>query len=243
VSPSLAYERLLALPPYRILEKLRNVLGSYSSVVNDLIHSEALHTARRYGELAKVNFPVAPEIPENAANWFKWRTQRGMITRLSDDFHAGIWEILQHCKGLMIGDKFNRYNRLGNELAKQSTRSEKNFALLVDQVINRIAAPEYRRLTIEALSAIIAFIKANAELQIDSELVMDVLIGHAVRLTWEKTWPDTINRYDEHRAQAWRHFYHQPPHIVASAITKAFVFLLESDEGNNNVVTPETSAG
>jgi phosphorylase kinase alpha/beta subunit len=243
VSPSLAYERLLALPPYRVLEKLRNVLSSYSSVVSDLTHSETLHTTRSYGELVKVHFPIAPEIPENAENWLKWRTQRGMITRLSDDFYAGVWEILQHCEGVMIGDKFNRYNRLGNELAKQSTRGEKNFALLVDHVINRITAPEYRRLTIEALSAIIAFIRANAELQIDNELVMDVLIGHAVRLTWEKARPDATSHYNEYRAQAWKHFYHQPPHEVASAILRAFVFLMQSDNGNKNVPTPETSAG
>ncbi len=233
VSPTLAYERLLALPPFRVLERLRSVLTSYSSVVSDLIHAEALHTAGNYAELTEVNFPVASEIPDDADNWFQWRTQMGMISRLSDDFYAGVWEILQHCEALIIGDKFNRHNRLGSELAKQSTRGEQNFALLVDHVLNRIADPEYRRLTIEALRAIITFLRANPALKIDDELVMDVLLGYAVRLSWEKTHSADIGHYDELRAQAWRHFYHQPPHLVAAAVLHAFMFLLQ--HGNSDV--------
>ena len=228
ISPSLAYERLLALPPCRVLERLRTVLSSYSSVVSDLIHTEALHSVGSYAKLTEVNFPVVAEIPDEADNWFQWRTQMGMITRLSDDFYAGVWEILQHCEALIIGDKFNRHNRLGNALAKQSTRGEQNFALLVDHVLNRIADPEYRRLTIEALQAIIAFIRANQTLAINDELVMDVLLGHAVRISWEKMHTSDARLYDEVRAQAWRQFYHHPPHVVACAVLQAFMFLLQS---------------
>ncbi|MGB3207681.1 MAG: hypothetical protein WBB28_22075, partial [Crinalium sp.] len=58
-------------------------------------------------------------------------------------------------------------------------------------------------------------------------LVLDVIIGHAVRLAWLERFPEKAHRYDEYKAAAWRAFYGTSPRECAGYIVKAFRFLTE----------------
>jgi phosphorylase kinase alpha/beta subunit len=67
----------------------------------------------------------------------------------------------------------------------------------------------------------------NPNLQIEEYIVLDVLIGHAVRLAWLERHSEKADRYDEFKASAWRAFYNSSPRECASAVVKAVRFLTE----------------
>ncbi|WP_254721809.1 hypothetical protein [Kovacikia minuta] len=77
----------------------------------------------------------------------------------------------------------------------------------------------------EALMELAAIAEGNPNLQIEEYIVLDVLIGHAVRLAWLDQHPDHSRTYDEHKAAAWRSFYESSPYDCASFIAQALKFL------------------
>ncbi|NJL20185.1 MAG: glycosyl hydrolase family 15, partial [Leptolyngbyaceae cyanobacterium SM1_3_5] len=132
------------------------------------------------------------------------------------------------CKGLVIGDKLERRNRLDSELIlAEMTPGEKNFALRIEHLLNKIEAPEYRQVNIETLMELAAIAQRNPALQIDDSIVLDVLIGHAVRLCWLDRHPDHVHTYDEHKATAWHNFYETSPALCARFIAEALRYLTQ----------------
>lgn len=224
-----AFDLLLQLSPFDVQARLRKVLAAYSTAGEQLLSSEALHHAPLEGGLRQVFFPPGNDpIMQNNASWRTWREHNGVIGRVGNQFFARVWNLLGHCHGIVIGDKFDRLNRLDAALRNEMTSNEKNFALRVEHLLNKIQAPEFRQLSIEALTALDVILGANPELSLDDDLVLDVIIGHAVRLAWLKRHPDRQHLYDRERAGAWRHFYNLPPHSVANAVMAAFAFLLQA---------------
>jgi phosphorylase kinase alpha/beta subunit len=146
-----------------------------------------------------------------------------------EDFYVRIWELLHHCRGLTIGDQLDSRNRLDSALAQaDTTPAEQSFALRVEDLLNKIQAPAYRQLTIEALLALSDIARANPDLKIDGYLAVDVVISTAVRLAWEQTSHDGSDaEYSEHVADAWNMFYASPPHRVANYIMAAVMLLRE----------------
>jgi phosphorylase kinase alpha/beta subunit len=137
----------------------------------------------------------------------------GALQRVPRDFYAGIWDLLHHCRGIVIGDKLERRNRLESApLLSEKTPGERNFAALVDQLLSKIEAPEYRQLCCETLLTLIAFVGANPQVQFDDDLALDVVIGHAVRVGWQRQHPDVpSSAYGEHKGDAWDRFYRSSP--------------------------------
>jgi phosphorylase kinase alpha/beta subunit len=88
-------------------------------------------------------------------------------------------------------------------------------------------APEYRQVNIEALMELSTIAEGNPNLLIEDYIVLDVLVGHAVRLAWLEKHPDQRDHYDEHKAEAWRSFYASSPYDCASYVAKALRFLTE----------------
>jgi phosphorylase kinase alpha/beta subunit len=112
------------------------------------------------------------------------------------------------------------------------TPGEKNFALRVEHLLNKIEAPQYRQVNIEALMELAAIAERNPNLQIEDYIVLDVLIGHAVRLAWLERFPEKADLYDEYKAAAWRDFYDTSPTECATYIVKAFRFLTQVGQGS-----------
>lgn len=151
--------------------------------------------------------------PPGGTSWLQHRQRLGALQRVPRDFYAGIWDLLHHCRGLVIGDKLERRNRLESEpLLSEKTRGERNFASLVEHLLIKIEAPEYRQLCTETLLSLVAFVGANPQVRFDDYLALDVVIGYAVRAGWAQTHPhQPIAAYAQHKASAWDLFYRSSP--------------------------------
>ncbi|MBW4645935.1 MAG: glycoside hydrolase family 15 protein [Goleter apudmare HA4340-LM2] len=224
-----AYEHLMELSPFEVKMRLRQVLTGYTGMSNLLRQQESLHVKQKESDIAWVVLPtIGEEIAVPPGGWRRFRQAEGALNRVPKNFFQQVWLLMQHCKGLVIGDKLERRNRLDSELMlSEMTAGEKNFALLVEHLLNKIEAPEYRQVNLEALVELAAIAANNPELQIEEYIVLDVLIGHAVRLAWLEQHPERGDRYDEDKASAWRSFYNTSPKDCASYILKAFRFLTE----------------
>lgn len=221
-----AYERLMELSPFEVRTRLRKVLEGYAGMNQLLQQQESLHVKQQEQEIEWVVSASPNEPQEMPGNWHRRRQMDGAACRVPKDFYPKVWEVMRHCKGLVIGDKLERRNRLDSDvILSEMTPGEKNFALRVEHLLNKIQAPEYRQVNIETLMELAAICDRNPGLQIEEYIVLDVLIGHAVRLTWLDRHPERGDRYDEDKASAWRSFYDTSPYVCASFVVKAFRYL------------------
>ncbi|MBX9254308.1 glycoside hydrolase family 15 protein [Desmonostoc muscorum CCALA 125] len=221
------YDYLMQLSPFEVKMRLRQVLTGYTGMSSLLRQQESLHVKQKESDIAWVVLPaISEEIQVPSGGWRRFRQSEGATGRVPKDFFKQVWLLMQHCKGLVIGDKLERRNRLDSELMlSEMTAGERNFALLIEHLLNKIEAPEYRQVNIEALIELAAIAANNPKLQIEEYIVLDVLIGHAVRLAWLEHHLERSDRYDEDKANAWRSFYNTSPTDCASYILKALRFL------------------
>ena len=224
-----AYEQLMRSSPFEVKMRLRSCLAGYEGINQKLRQQESLHVKQPEQD---INWVVAGEDETEEApltgSWQRKRQLDGSAGRVPKDFYPSVWRVLKHCKGLVIGDKLERRNRLDSQpILSEMTPGEKNFALRVEHLLNKIEAPQYRSVNIEALMELAAIAHRNPDLQIEDYIVLDVLIGHAVRLAWLERFPEKANQYDEYKAAAWRAFYNTSPTECASHIVKAFRFLTQ----------------
>lgn len=221
-----AYEHLMQLSPFEVKTRLRQTLLGYEGMNQVLRQRESLHVKQQESEIEWVVLPAQDETFLPAGGWQQQRHWDGSMNRVPPDFFRSVWRVLKHCKGVVIGDKLERRNRLDSELIlAEMTPGEKNFALRIEHLLNKIEAPEYRQVNVEALMELAAIGDRNPNLQIEEYIVLDVLIGHAVRLAWLERFPEKADRYDEFKAAAWRSFYNTSPRECATYIVKAFRFL------------------
>nr|WP_225323182.1 glycoside hydrolase family 15 protein [Synechococcus sp. RSCCF101] len=208
LSADAAFEALCDEPPHRIRRRLRAVLMDLEHARAALQRKEQLHVSGR------VRWQV-PDPMDDAApgGWLQQRQRLGALQQVPRHFYAGIWELLHHCRGLVIGDKLERRNRLESRpLILETTAGERNFASQVDHLLSKIEAPEYRQLCTEALLTLIAFVAANPDVQLDDDLALDVIIGHAVRVGWLEDHPECSSEaYAARKAEAWDRFYAASP--------------------------------
>ncbi|WP_310462313.1 glycoside hydrolase family 15 protein [Sphaerotilus sp.] len=235
-----AFDFLLSLSPHAILTRLREVIAHEQDMNRNLLRLQSLHGRISHdgsgsaAGLATVHFPASadPVLDQSVGGWLAWREVQGVITRLPEDFYARVWQVLRHFPGLVIGDQLDSRNQMDSRVARADmTPSERGFALQVEDLLNKIQAPEYRQLTIEALVAVSDICRANPQLRAERLLVMDVLVGVAVRVGWTQTLPVRepdvpAPDYNEHRGAAWSAFYASPPHAVAQWVMAALAFLM-----------------
>jgi phosphorylase kinase alpha/beta subunit len=204
-----AFEALCGLPPHQIRRRLGEVLADVEHARAALQRKEQLHLRGR------VRWEVPDPLEElpKGGGWLQHRLRLGAFARVPRNFHAGIWDLLHHCRGIVIGDKLERRNRIESApLLSEKTPGERNFASIVEQLLARIEAPEYRQLCTETLLTLIAFVTANPHVQFDDDLALDVVIGHAVRVGWQQRHPEVpATAYPAHKADAWDLFYRSSP--------------------------------
>ncbi len=223
-----AYEHLLTLAPHEIYRRLEKVLQSFKVETRELVHQENLTASGTPDIEAIEKGALQTEVPQ-VDNWHEWREQMGMISRLSTRFYKDIWHMLQQCNGLVIGEKYNLRSRIGSELTLESTPGEQNFALKIDTLLQGISAADYRQLNIEAIESLVKLFRKNPRFRISDDLILDVLIGHAVRISWEKE--HGTGNYNEQRGNAWEAFYKRSPRETDKAFIEAFISLLTPHEG------------
>lgn len=226
VTQNEAYEYLMQLSPFEIKNRLRQVLTEYEEMNQILKQQESLRVKQPEKDIEWVVVPVSEEPQMPAGGWRRKRQMEGAVNRVPKDFYPSVWGLLRHCKGLIIGDKLERRNRLDSHIIlSEMTPGEKNFALQIEHLLNKIVAPEYRQVNIEALMELAAIAQRNPELKVEEYIVLDVLVGHAVRLNWRGKYPERSDKYDEDKAAAWQAFYNTSPYVCASHVLDAFRFL------------------
>lgn len=111
-------------------------------------------------------------------------------------FYPGSWDLLHLCHSIGIGDKVEKRNRLDSgPLLSEKTPSERNSTTLVDHLLT-----------------LITVMSANPKLVFDDDLVLDVVIGHAVRVGWQQSQPSIPeSQYGLHKANAWDQAYLASP--------------------------------
>jgi phosphorylase kinase alpha/beta subunit len=230
LTPDEAYSKVLTLTPHDIKQRLRQVLAGFGGLNQTMFQRESLHVKPH----ATINWrvlpadiePTAAETQDSPEDWWRKRVIDGEIVRLSDQFYIELWETLKHTKGLVIGNRFDRKNRLDSDrILSEMTPGEQNFARRINHLLSKIQAPEYRHVVLEALRELSEIFKQNPELYFEDYIFLDVLIGHAVRLGWLDAQPERVKAYDYDKAAAWQAFYHMPPSQCAIYIARALEFL------------------
>lgn len=236
VSQAEAYQQVQALSPSKLMARLQAVVNAPDDSVGHLARLESLRREDATGTLATPGaggYAAAEAVPgdgvEAAAevDWLARRQRSGVLTRLPPSFYEQVWEVLAHCGGLVIGERLDIARRLDSaSLRADMTAAETNFALTIERLLGDIHSPEYRQLCIEALLTLAEICAANPELHVTDAIVLDVLIGHAVRLAWIGSDAQRAVRYDAERTRAWEAFYASPPEAVRTAFIAAFAHLL-----------------
>lgn len=224
-----AYDRLTAMSPYDVKMRLRQVLASYSGLDRTLFKRESIVMKAQQ----PITWGVLPDSITNSedVDWWRKRQIEGELARLPETFYQDMWVLLHHCQGVIIGDKLDRRNRIDSaSVLSEMTPGEANFARRIEHLLTKIHAPEYRHLTVEALQELAAIFKNNPDLQLEDYIVLDVLVGHAVRIAWVEGKADRVGRYESQKAAAWSAFYGRSPKSCALYIAKALQFLVELAE-------------
>ena len=228
IRPEEAHERLLSLSPSEIQRRLRGVLGDYDDTARRLQSQESLPLG---GGMVAATVPRFEKSSDPPEGWRRRRQREGALNRVPPNFYPRVWNLLRGCRGLIIGDKLEIRNRLDSALIlSETTAGEKNFALWVEHLLNKMDASKYRQLTIEALTALAELFERTPELQIDDYLVLDVLIGHAVRLCWLDRHPEREAVYEEDKPAAWQAFYDASPPVCAAGVVRALQFLARAGD-------------
>jgi phosphorylase kinase alpha/beta subunit len=228
-----AYEKLLGVSPSEIQSRLTTVLRAYAEAAELLKKQEALNLKAGIEVAWHPDVPRAQVPPQSsstpASSWLDYRRRGGALGQVPAGFYPGVWETLRHCRGLVIGDKLERRNRMDSApLLAEMTPGETNFARCVEHLLAKIDAPEYHHLTIEALVALGDFFRDNPDFVLTEHLVLDVLIGHGVRLAWLQDHMENV--YEDQKVFAWERFYEEPPQSVAHWIIEALRYLVEKQK-------------
>jgi len=226
-----AYDRLMQLPPSEIQQRLEDGLAHYGKDAALPQQLEHLRAEGVGGALAwSDDLGMAGiEVPEEG--WLAWRQYAGVIDRRPEDFYKSTFGLFRHTSCLVIGDRLDRRNRIeSGPVLSDMTPGEPAFAHLLEHLLNKAQAPEYRQLTIEALNVLASFFRQNKKLTISDALCLDSTIGHAVRIHYVVENPSHSDTYDQYKVMAWRLFYDSSPSKTAVALVEALRHLLSPGE-------------
>jgi phosphorylase kinase alpha/beta subunit len=234
LTPDEGHERLVNLSPAEVAARLDGVLARGEDLTSRLRARERLTLsggAIRWQPPAVAGAADAPP----PGGWWRWRQREGALNRVPTGFYARVWTLLGHARGLVIGDKLDRRHRIDAAAVRAATTAgEKNFALRVEHLLHRIPAPEYRHLSVEALATMADVVAHDPGVRLDGDLVVDVLVGHAVRRAWLAAVGEAgRERYDADTAAAWAAFYDRSPVDVAGWFVEALRSLVRPSEGES----------
>jgi phosphorylase kinase alpha/beta subunit len=228
LTPDEGYEALMGRSPAEIVALLRGVLSAFDAAKATQRRSESLHLSAGSASVGlTVRLPEeADDEPAPDEDWWRWRQREGALARVPHGFYPRVWRLLERADGLVIGDKLDRRNRLASApLRASTTAGERNFALRVEQLLHRIPSDEYRHLVVEALETLATLAEAMPDLRVDGDIVLDVILGHAVRQSWLAQHPEGGGAYERDTAAAWAAFYGLGPRAVARQVAAAVSFL------------------
>uniref|UniRef100_A0A8C5R3K5 Phosphorylase b kinase regulatory subunit n=1 Tax=Leptobrachium leishanense TaxID=445787 RepID=A0A8C5R3K5_9ANUR len=113
---------------------------------------------------------------QSARSWLNRRQIDGSLNRTPAGFYDRVWQILERTpNGIVVAGKF---------LPQQPTLSdmtmyEMNFSLLVEDMLQNIAQPEYRQIVVELLMIVSVILERNPEFEFPDKVDLDKLVAAA----------------------------------------------------------------
>ena len=200
-----AFYEILSLSPYELAQNLKTSLEGYHSLQEMLNLS---HTTQ-YQNYCDYQFKTV--------DWYDWREQQGSFGRENQAFFSGIWSILHHCQGLMIGSVTNNKNIIFSEqILSQMTAGEQSFKLYVSHLLNKIHSPVCRQMTVEAIEAIGLIFKTSKSAYRNHVISTDDIINQAIDSLLQQT-PFNLETYNNYASSPQQIFYRLSRKQVATA--------------------------
>lgn len=132
-----------------------------------------------YGENLIVNNPDSDDEMTDL-DWFDWRLEQGMITKLPEAFLNKIWSGLKHAERIIFGDKQSNTVLDCQLTLKSMTPGEDTFTLLIERLTYDIHPSWYKSLIFEALNAYLLYCEAHPDCYFDKDVNLPLLVSHCV---------------------------------------------------------------
>jgi len=107
---------------------------------------------------------------------YQRRQLEGCLCRVPTHFYNQVWDVMTRTPG---GLRAQGSTLPAKPTLSNMTRSELNFALLVEEMLNNIQQPAYRQVVVELLCIISTILVRNPELSFKDHLDLDILITEA----------------------------------------------------------------
>ncbi|XP_063293913.1 phosphorylase b kinase regulatory subunit beta isoform X3 [Pelobates fuscus] len=157
--------------------------------------------------------------------WLNRRQIDGSLNRNPAGFYDRVWQILERTpSGIIVAEKF---------LPQQPTLSdmtmyEMNFSLLVEDMLQNIAQPEYRQIVVELLMIVSVILERNPEFEFPDKVDLDKLVKEAFN-----DYAQDQSHHGADKQNDMTAFYNTPPlgkRGTCSYLTKAVMnMLLEAE--------------
>uniref|UniRef100_A0A1B6FN58 Phosphorylase b kinase regulatory subunit n=1 Tax=Cuerna arida TaxID=1464854 RepID=A0A1B6FN58_9HEMI len=107
------------------------------------------------------------------------RQLEGCLCRVPAQFYLQVWDILARTPQ---GIRTQGHTLPHQPTLTNMTRSELNFGLLVEDILNHIQQPEYRQIIVELLCIVSTILHRNPELTFRNQLDLDELVSEAFKM-------------------------------------------------------------
>ncbi|MEL0637161.1 glycoside hydrolase family 15 protein [Marinomonas sp. TI.3.20] len=121
----------------------------------------------------------ANDIKMKDVDWFDWRVEQGIITKLPDSMLLQLWESLSHVDSIIFGDLKSNTTLDCKRTLSSMTPGEDTFAVLIESLTSDIHPSWYKSLIFEGLYAYIQFCQQHKNCRFEQEINLPVLVSHA----------------------------------------------------------------
>ncbi|MBR7889824.1 glycoside hydrolase family 15 protein [Marinomonas sp. A79] len=161
------FDTLSKVSPCELYETLKHVLqqkhNEFAHVASNLRYH---HSNDDQGKIKDVD-------------WFDWRSEQGMITKLPESMLLQLWDSLSHANNIVFGDLQSRTTLDCKRALSSMTPGEDTFALLIESLTSDIHPSWYKSLIFEGLYAFIQFCQQHKNCKFEQEINLPVLVSQA----------------------------------------------------------------
>ncbi|MBJ7537398.1 glycoside hydrolase family 15 protein [Marinomonas transparens] len=112
-------------------------------------------------------------------DWFDWRSEQGMITKLPESMLLQLWESLSHVNTIVFGDLQSNTTLDCKRALSSMTPGEDTFAAIIESLTSDIHPNWYKSLIFEGLYAFIQFCQQHKACKFEQEVNLPVLVSQA----------------------------------------------------------------
>lgn len=165
---------LASKSPAELNKRVQNILNEQQEAFN---HDVEFNFSARKGNQVDTS-----QVQAIDTDWLQWRTARGLIIRIDDDFLTDIWQSLSNTQSIIFADNKDAGEILDSILIQASmTPREESFARTLDALIQHLHPIYYKSAIVEVLYAYTQFCKLSSNSQFE-QIVLGEVIDKAAKL-------------------------------------------------------------